>query len=177
MMGIGGAGLTACAPAEAGTEEDASETVSALAERVHQTILSVRAREPALTGASAIEAGIGNTKIYAGRGSTGPNKETVWVLPVTARVINGGGLSYTDVTLGGCLRVTATVGRAAGKVGERGRVTSEPVPCPAGMTLEADGHIAKEIRIGIDILRDDVPETPYERRPCISGAPENCVGG
>ena len=177
LTGIGLAGLTACAASEASTTEDAAEKVSALAQDVHQTILSVRARNPALTGAPAIEAGIGNTKIYAGRGTIGPNKETVWVLPVAARVINGGGLSYTDVTLGGCLRVTATVGRTAGKVGERGRVTSEPVPCPADMTLEADGHVAKEIGVVIDALRDDVPEAPYERRPCISGAPQGCVGG
>lgn len=99
------------------------------------------------------------------------------VLPVAARVINGGGLSYTDVSLGGCIRVTATVGRTDGKVGERGRVTTEPVPCPPGVTLEADGHQAKETGTGISVIQDDVPEAPYERKPCLSGSPADCVGG
>lgn len=177
LMGVVGAALTACAQSEAGTAADASDQLSAAAQSLHQTILSVRAREPAATGPPAIQAVLGRSGLGSGQGSTGPNGETVLVLPVTARAIHGGGLSYTDVSLGGCLRVTATVGRADGGVGERGRVTTEPVPCPPGVNLEVDGHQAKEAGTGIGVMQDDVPEAPYERRPCLSGSPDNCVGG
>jgi hypothetical protein len=47
------------------------------------------------------QAVLGRSGLSSGQGSMGPNGETVLVLPVAARVINGGGLSYTDVSLGG----------------------------------------------------------------------------
>jgi hypothetical protein len=62
-----------------------TDKLTAAAQRLHQTILSVRARDPAATGPPAIQVVLGRSGLSSGQDSTGPNGETVLVLPVAAR--------------------------------------------------------------------------------------------
>ena len=88
-----------------------------------------------------------------------------FVETIDASAITGGGLSYEQVDLGACVLVTVEYGSD----GDRGRVTTEPVSCPAGTRRPGDRTVELEGR------SDDVGVPGPDRSVCMSG--ELCTEG
>ena len=73
-----------------------------------------------------------------------------------------------EFSLGACVEVTVVAGSGGD---DRGSVTTEPIPCPAGMEFDADPmtDAVRDMTSDLDGRSDDVPEPAPDRSVCLSG--------
>ena len=72
-------------------------------------------------------------------------------------------------------KITATVGDPDG-TRDRGRVTTGPVECPAGMVPKYEGYETEKVTTAIPTLDDPVPEPAPDQGVCY-GTTGDCPGG
>ena len=168
--------LLACGSAETATDR-AATLLAQGADQAHQRALEERTADPASRDQAAADrlgyaiTGGNPTMVVAANGT--PLGIDV-VTTVGARAQAGGGLSYEQVTLGACLRTTATPGSAAIGARGRGTVETEAVACPDGTMPIADGAPVEATTTDLRTRRSDVPRRGP--RGCLRGSHDCPVG-
>jgi hypothetical protein len=152
-------------------EEEARAKVQDRLDGMHQSYLEARARDPYSRGPSALE----TLDPYGQALESSTDGDTITLVQAVGWVVErGGGLSYEQVSVGACIRVTIRAG-AGGD--DRGSVTTEPVSCRRHTEFETnkgDQDVAVETT-DLDSHSDDVGEPEPDRPVCHSG--EICTEG
>ena len=165
--------LSGCGAGDPGGR-DVPVEVLAVARSAHQGMLPVRSRDPEATGQPVVDAFVEETLIDDVR-ATFEDDGTVEVVAAFAMEEVDEDGTYGDEMLGMCVRVVATTGAADGEVGERGRVSTDEVTCPDGLTPTRYGQEA-QIVTGLPSSADDVPLPVKEPGACY-GTTGDCPGG
>jgi hypothetical protein len=171
---VGGALLIAVALTGCGrsAEEQAHADVQDRLDGMHAGYLAERARDPASTGAAALE----ELDPYGYALSAAAEGDTITLVHAVGSVVEtGGGLSYEQVSVGACIQVSIRAGDGGD---DHGSVTTEAVACPEGTRFRTEkGDTGVDVvSTDLDGRSDDVGEPPPRRSVCLSG--ELCtVGG
>jgi hypothetical protein len=178
LLGTAAAVLAGCAKDATSLAADQAEAT--LAEAIlleHEDALSHRAADPTAVDAAAADrlaASLsgGDPKLLVSARTTGESVEVVTTVGVRA---HSSGFSSADTSLGACLLTTVTPGSLTGDTGERGTVSTEPVPCPEGVVPVAEGSPVEAITTEAERLESPVPRP--RTRPCHSGGSNDCESG
>jgi hypothetical protein len=160
--------LTGCA---ASPEERAHANVQDRLDQMHGGYLAARARDPFSTGTAALA----ELDPYGYALSASTDGDTITLVHAVGSVVeSGGGLSYEQVSVGACLRVTIRAGTGGD---DRGSVRTEAVGCPEGTLFDTEKGVEDVLVVTTDLesRSDDVGRPPPDRPVCHSG--ELCTEG
>ena len=163
--------LSGCVASDASAAAAAEADLEQAVLNAHERVLVHRSESPYLRGeeaAAALQYWLGLDDIPV---TVLEDGRVSFVLPLATREIQGGGWTYSDVSVGLCA-VTEVEPGDGGE--DRGAVTTEVVDCPEGMVPQIDGHTAEIVELDMEI-RDDVPPPSNELRGCFGG--DDCPGG
>jgi hypothetical protein len=170
-------GTCGCGLGPLSAEAAAAASLEVAVAAVHEEVLEVRSRDPETTGRAVSESIVERLSDVEGvTASVATADSDGAAVDVAVGILSesGGGWTYDQRTLGACLRVTAEPGDPHGDVGQRGSVTTVPVPCADARWPTVSSSPVDAVTTDLDTLSDDVPRA--DPRPCW-GTSGYCPGG